>query len=85
MLKPAKKIVICETAENVSESGLALADEEGGKTPETGKIIAIGEGKPPVEIKVGDEIVYRRYAENKTMVDGKELNFINFEDIVAVK
>lgn len=81
---PAKKVVICEQVEQVTHSGLHLASSEDSKKPETGKIIAIGEGKLPVECSVGDTIVYRRYTDNKVSVNGKEYNFISFKDILAV-
>lgn len=83
-IKPAKKIVVCKPSENVSKSGVVLATGEDGQRPETGVIIAIGEGKPPLSIKKGDEIVYRRYADNKIMVRGVEYNFVSFKDVVAL-
>jgi chaperonin GroES len=81
-MKPSKKTVICE-AVNVSTVGvLQMAQEE--KKPEVGKVLSIGEGKLPVEIKIGDTIVYRRYTDNKISINGKEYNFISFKDILAV-
>lgn len=83
-LRPAKKIVVCEAAENRTASGLLLAsDDSGDKAPEIGKVVSIGEGKLPVEIKKDDIIIYRKYTDNKITVEGKEYNFIRFEDIVA--
>lgn len=81
--EPAEKVIVCERAENKSESGLELPDGEDSKHPETGKVIAIGKGKLPVEIKVGDTIVYLKYAESETTIGGKEFNFIQFKNIAA--
>ena len=83
--RASKKIVILEPTENTTASGLKLAEAEGGKNkPELGVVKVIGEGKKPVDFEVGDTIVFGRYTENRISVRGKEYNFINFKDILAV-
>ena len=82
-MKPATKVVICEAEASTTETGLELAQGE-EKKPELGKVVAIGIGKKPVVFEIGDTIVFRRYADNRILVRGKEYNFIRFEDIVAV-
>jgi chaperonin GroES len=84
-MKPANRIVICEAEASTTESGLQLAQSsEKDRKPELGRVVAIGTGKKPVTFEVGDTIVFRKYSDNRIIVRGKELNFIDFKDIVAV-
>lgn len=84
-ITPSKKFIICTNpSESKSKSGLIISDPEKGKKPELGVVYAIGEGKVPMDIKVGDRIVFRRYADNRISIDGQEYNFISFKDIVGV-
>lgn len=83
-LIPANKIVICKDAPREKlKSGVELINQEKGE-PEVGIVYAIGTGKRPVALKVGDKIVYRKYSENKVFIGGTRYNFVRFEDIVAV-
>lgn len=83
---PSKRIIICTPPPAETSSGLSLATGDGKKTEETilGKVFAIGEGKLPMDIAVGDTIVYRRYTDNKIFIETEEYNFISFKDIVGV-
>ena len=54
------------------------------KKQEVGKVIAIGEGKQPVKMKKGDTVVFRKYGEDKILLDGKEHLFVTFPDILGV-
>jgi len=84
-MKPAKRVVICEPIKLKTTSGLVVdVEDKGEKPPEIGKVIEIGEGKKPVSFNVGDVIVYRRYADNKIVIQGKSYNFLEFKDILAV-
>ena len=87
-ITPAKQIVICEQPENKTAGGLTLNiggdDDKKDKPPELGLVIKIGAGKKPIEFKVGDTIVYRRYMDNRIEIGGREYNFIGFTDIIGV-
>ncbi|MBU4204943.1 co-chaperone GroES, partial [Patescibacteria group bacterium] len=59
--------------------------------PEQGKIIAIGRGRKmasgkiiPLEVKVGDKIIFTKYGPNEIKVDGKEYLIAKEEDILAI-
>lgn len=83
-LIPATKIVICKDAPREKlKSGIELPTMEKGE-PEVGIVYAIGTGKRPVAMKVGDKIVYRKYSDNKVFIGGARYNFVRFEDVVAV-
>lgn len=86
-LKAGIDTVICTNPpEQKTKSGLTLAKEE--KKPELGIVYAVGkvgkESEMPLEMKIGDIIVFRRYADNRIFIEGKEYNFINFKDVVGV-
>ena len=80
-ITPSKKVVLIQMTEIKSTSGLEYVTE---KKQETGKIIAIGAGARPVTMKIGDTIAFRRYGEDKLLVDGREYLFVTFPDILGV-
>jgi len=83
-LIPSKEIIICQSDEQQkTSSGLILADSKKDK-PEMGVIVKIGLGKLPLKVKIGDRIVFRRYTDNKVLIDAMEYNFIQFKDILGV-
>ncbi|MCK4824237.1 hypothetical protein KA005_51270, partial [bacterium] len=61
-ITPSKKVVLIEMTEIKTGSGLEYVSE---KKQEIGNIIAIGEGKQPVLMEVGDTIVFRKFGEDK--------------------
>lgn len=93
-IKPAKAIVVLrDVGKQETKSGLYLPDTDGKSKPETGIVVAMGDEDPemengngfmPISFKVGDQIVYRKYSDNKITVNAEEYNFINFRDVVAV-
>ena len=81
MIKPLADRVLVEPkeAETKTASGLYIPDTAKEK-PQEGKVIAAGPGKKdePMEVKVGDEVIYGKYAGTEVTVEGKKyLNFIN--------
>jgi len=79
----AKRVVVCVNAgTQKTKSGLELANTE--NKPETGKVVVVGEGKPPIDFKVDDTIVFRRYADNRIFLNGIEYNFVQFKDVLGV-
>jgi co-chaperonin GroES (HSP10) len=77
---PAKKVVVIKLVELKSKSGLLYTTE---KKQEVGEVIAIGEGKKPVDFKKGDTITFRKFGEDKLYVDGGEYLFVVFNDILG--
>jgi len=80
---PSKNIVICtRPPQQATKSGLIIPEDDKAKN-EVGKVYAIGAGKLPIPVKVGDQIVYAKYTDNKVSIQGEEYNFIWFKDIVG--
>ena len=78
-------------AQEVTKGGIVLPDTAKEK-PQEGKIIAVGKGKVlesgqihPLEVKVGDRILYGKYTGSEiTTKDGEELLIMKEEDILAI-
>jgi chaperonin GroES len=92
-LKPLGDRVVVKTAEaeEKTASGIILADSAKEK-PVKGTVIAVGEGKwdedgkkrIPVDVKVGDLVVYSKYGGTEVKLDGEEYLILRADDIFAV-
>jgi len=76
--------------ERTSPGGIVIPDTAAEK-PVQGKIIAVGKGKilengevRPLDVKVGDKILFGKYSGTEVKVDGEELLVMREEDVVAV-
>lgn len=91
-IKPLSDYIVAqqEEAESKTASGLYLPDKAQEK-PKIAKVLAVGPGKVgddnervPVEVKVGDRIIYGGYSNTEVKVDGKEYLLIKEENVYAV-
>jgi chaperonin GroES len=86
-IKPLADRVIVEVApaEEKTASGLIIPDTAKEK-PMKGKIVAVGSGKKdePITVKVGDTVLYGKYAGTEISVDGKDYLIMRESDIFAV-
>lgn len=90
-LRPLGDHVIVRPAaqEEVTKSGIVLP---GGSTekPEQGEVIAVGPGKLekgerlPMDVKVGQRVLFKKYAPDEVKLDGEEVYVLSQDDIVAV-
>ena len=83
-------IVKREDEERKSPGGIVIPDTAAEK-PIRGKIMAVGKGKilengsvRPLDLKVGDKILFGKYSGTEVKVDGDELLVMREEDVVAV-
>ena len=92
MIKPLGDRVVIEVAEVElkTKSGIIMPETSKEK-PQKGKVIAVGTGKlldngnrAVSEVKVGDEIIFNKYAGSEVKVDEKEYLIIRESDILAV-
>ncbi|RLC59193.1 MAG: co-chaperone GroES [Chloroflexi bacterium] len=90
-IKPlGDRVVIKPTPkEEVSKGGIVIPDTAKEK-PQEGKIIAVGPGKLSedgkriaMEVKVGDKVIYSKYAGTEFKVDDEELIIVRESDILA--
>lgn len=76
--------------ERTSAGGIVLPDSATEK-PSEGEVLAVGHGKlldngevRAVDVKVGDKVLFGKYAGNEVKVDGEELIVMREEDIMGV-
>ncbi len=76
--------------ERTSPGGIVIPDTAAEK-PVQGKIVAVGNGKiledgkvRPLDIKVGDKILFGKYSGTEVKVDGEDLVVMREEDVMAV-
>ncbi|HQS82982.1 MAG TPA: co-chaperone GroES [Thiobacillus sp.] len=76
--------------ERKTASGIVIPDTAAEK-PDQGEIIAVGTGKKddqgkliPLDVKVGDRVLFGKYAGQTVKVEGEELLVMREEDIMGV-
>ncbi|MCX7728130.1 MAG: co-chaperone GroES [Bacteroidia bacterium] len=86
-VKPLADRVIVEPApaEEKTASGIIIPDTAKEK-PMKGKIVAVGTGKKdePMSVKVGDNVLYGKYAGTEIQIDGKDYLIMRESDIYAI-
>ncbi|QSI76278.1 MULTISPECIES: co-chaperone GroES [Niveibacterium] len=77
-------------AERTTASGIVIPDSAGEK-PDQGEVVAVGPGKfldngevRKVDLKVGDRVLFGKYAGQTVKVDGQEVLVMREEDILGV-
>ena len=87
MIKPLADRVLIQPkeAETKTASGLYIPDTAKEKTSE-GKVLAVGPGKKdePMEVKVGDEVIYGKYSGTEVTVDDVKYLIVKQSDILAI-
>ena len=71
-------------------SGLIIPDNAAEK-PDRGEVLAVGPGKVgddteriALQVKVGDKVLFGKYAGTPVKVDGQELLIMREEDLLAI-
>ena len=91
-IKPLEdRIVIRQVeAEQTTASGLVIPDTAKEK-PQEGEVIAVGPGRVddkgnriPVDVKVGDVVIYSRYGGTEVKYEGQEFQILASRDVLAV-
>ena len=91
-LRPLHDRVIVKRLEEERKTafGIVIPDTAAEK-PDQGEVLAVGPGKKnedgklfPVDVKVGDKVLFGKYAGSTVRVDGDELLVMREEDIMAV-
>ena len=86
-IQPLADRVIIEpaAAEEKTASGIIIPDTAKEK-PQKGSVVAVGNGKKdePITVKVGDSVLYGKYAGTEITVDGSEYLIMRESDIFAI-
>ncbi|MDD6401122.1 MAG: co-chaperone GroES [Lachnospiraceae bacterium] len=90
LLPLGDRVVLKETvAEETTKSGIVLPGQAKEK-PQYAEVIAVGPGiyvdgtKVPMEVKVGDKVIYSKYAGNEVKLGEDEYIIVKQNDILAV-
>ncbi|ACV64103.1 chaperonin Cpn10 [Desulfofarcimen acetoxidans DSM 771] len=92
MIRPLGDRVVVKPAakEEVTKSGIVLPDTAKEK-PQKGEVVAVGSGRlletgqrVPMDLKVGDEILFSKYAGNEIKIDDVEYLILREMDILGV-
>ncbi len=80
-----KIIVEPVEAETKTASGIIIPDSAQEK-PQKGKVIATGNGSKdePMEVKVGDVVIFGKYAGTELLVDEKKYLIMNQSEVLAI-
>jgi len=92
-IKPLADHVVIEPLkqEEKTKSGILLPETAQKERPEQGKIIAVGPGRKtdegkvvPLDVKVGDIVLFTKYGPNEVKVDEKEYLIAKEDDILGI-
>jgi len=77
--------------ERKTASGIVIPDTASTEKPDQGEVLAVGAGKKddqgkliPLDVKVGDTVLFGKYAGQTVKVDGEEVLVMREEDIMGV-
>lgn len=72
-------------AEQKTSGGIIIPDTAKEK-PQRGEVVAVGNGKKdePITVKVGDKVLYGKYAGTEINIEGEELLIMRESDILAI-
>jgi chaperonin GroES len=91
-LKPLGNRVVVEPIEqeDVTAGGIVLP-ETAKEKPQKGKVLSVGPGdrdedgkRIPMDVSVGDSVLYAKYAGTEIKIDGKKLLILRETDLLAI-
>lgn len=86
-IQPLADRVVVEpaSAETTTASGIIIPDNAKEK-PQKGTVVAVGNGKKdePMTVKVGDKVLYGKYAGTELKLEGKDYLIMREDDILAI-
>lgn len=92
-LQPLEDRIVVKAgeAEETTASGLVIPDTAKEK-PQQGEVLAVGPGRRsdqtgeriPLDVAVGDKVVYSKYGGTEITVDGQDLLILNARDVLGV-
>lgn len=86
-VKPlADRVLIQPAAAEQKTAGGIIIPDTAKEKPQRGTVVAVGPGKKdePLTVKVGDLVLYGKYAGTEISVDGNDYLIMRESDIVAV-
>jgi chaperonin GroES len=92
-LKPLEDRIVVRPseAEEKTASGLVIPDTAKEK-PQQGEVLSVGPGRRsdqtgdliPLDVQVGDTVVYSKYGGTEITIDGEDLLILSARDVLAI-
>ncbi len=92
MIKPLGDRIVIKVIEDTEQtSGGIFIPDSAKEKPQKGEVVAVGLGKmnekgerEPMDVKVGDKILYAKYSGTDVKVDGIEYKILSIKDALAI-
>ena len=85
------RVIVKRLAEEEKTKGGIIIPDTAKEKPMEGKVIAVGKGKVKedgniikMDVKVGDKILFSKYAGSEIKMDGEELLIMREDDILGI-
>ncbi len=85
------RVVVRRLEEERTTAGGIVIPDSAAEKPIQGEVIAVGNGKVldngekrPLDLKVGDRVLFGKYSGTEVKIDGKELLVMREDDIMGV-
>jgi chaperonin GroES len=90
-LQPLEDRIVVKPSEGeeMTASGLVIPDTAKEK-PQEGEVLAVGPGRfedgnrVPLDVKVGDKVIYSKYGGTEIKISGDELLILSARDVLAI-
>jgi chaperonin GroES len=90
-LNPLSDHLIVKPIKKESAIGGIILPDTGAEKPQTGEVMAVGPGKTldngaivKIQIKVGDKILFKKYAPDEIKIDGEEFLVLSESEVIAI-
>ena len=86
----ADRVVVRSLEESGETRGGLFIPDTAKEKPQQGEILAVGPGRfddgkrVPMDVKVGDRVLYGKYSGTEVMIDGEPLLILRESDVFAV-
>ena len=85
------RIIVKRVEEEETTKGGIIIPDTAKEKPQQGKVVAVGKGKvnedgkvTPLDVKVGNKILFGKYAGTEVKIDGEDYLIMREEDILGV-
>ena len=85
------RVIVRRTEEETTSPGGILIPDAAAEKPSRGEVVAVGNGQilengevRPLDLKVGDKILFGKYSGTEIKMDGEELLVMKEDDVMAV-
>ena len=85
------RVIVQRTEEEQKSKGGIIIPDTAKEKPQEGKIIAVGKRKMlddgklvPLDVKVGDKVLFNKYAGSDIKIEGEEYMIMREEDVLGV-